>query len=258
MKNKQDIYNRLTFKLCINALSICFISLMVLPIHAEEKTAAAAAAAAVSGVSRAPNNKSNNPEVVAEDMSADIKAASVVAAAMATLGLPDNVINKPEVIVEEIPADVKAAVEKELSSRIKITKSETNESASLVFRAPIYKVNQFLGYIAVVDGEVLELSKPNTNEKLPGYLKLIRDNFVLDSQEQAEILESAIQPIIPYKLPKIVKPVKIDHGWIIFRDDFFKNYSGLVFTTDEKGKITFVEYIMKINPKDFSYEKQEY
>ena len=230
MKNKQKFNNRFTFRSCLSAFSICILSSMLLPIHAEEKSA---------------------------ELNAAKAAAAAVGAAIENMAFT-NKSNQTEAIIEEVPLEVKQAVEKELSSRIKITKSKTNESASLVFRAPIYKVNQFLGYIAVVDGEVLELSKPNTNEKLPGYLKLIRDDFVLDSQEKAEILESAIQPIIPYKLKKIVKPAKIDHGWIIFRDDFFKNYSGLVFSTDEKGKITFVEYIMKINPKDFSYKKQEY
>jgi len=184
------------------------------------------------------------------------KAAADAKAAMEIVKSLLN--NKPEAIVDEIPEDFKLAVEKELLSKIKIIKTETNESSSLVFRAPIYKVKPLLGNVAFVDGKVLELKRPTTNMKLPGYLKLIRDDFVLDSLEQANTLANAIEPTISYKLKKIVKPVKIDTGWIIFRNDFFKNYSGLVFTTDEKGKITFVEYIMKINPKDFSYKKQEY
>jgi len=206
MRNKQNMHNRFSTKLSLNALSICFLSLMVLPIHAEEKT------------------------------EAEIKAAEIIAAEI------------------KEAAEIKAAVEKKLLSKIEINKPESDPAASEVFRAPIYKVRPELGYIAVVDGEVLNLNKPSSSYRLPGYQKLIRDDFVLDSEEKANTLASALQLTFPYKLNKIVKPVKVKHGWIVFRGKFFKDYSGLVFTTDEKGKITLVEYVLKINPKDYSYK----
>jgi hypothetical protein len=155
---------------------------------------------------------------------------------------------------EEIPSDVEASVEKELLSRIEINKAELDPAASQVFRAPIYVVKPELGYIAVVDGDTLNLNKPSSNSRLNGYLKLIRDDFLLDSEEKANILANAMHVTFPYKIDKIVKPVKVKHGWIVFRGKFFKNYSGLVFTTDDKGKITLVEFVLKINPKDYSYK----
>ncbi|MCF6299785.1 MAG: hypothetical protein L3J52_01470 [Proteobacteria bacterium] len=120
MKNKLNIYNMFTFKVGINALSICVLSLMVLPIHAEEKT-----------------------------LTTD--AMSAVAAAL-------NVGNNPEEVVAEIPADVNAAVEKKLLSKIKINKAEIDPAAAQVFRASIYEVKPLLGYISIVDGEVLDLN----------------------------------------------------------------------------------------------------
>jgi hypothetical protein len=229
MNIKQNINKQFSFKLCINTLSICVLSLMILPTHAEEKA----------------------PTADVKEAATDIKT---VAAAIAAFGLPDNLIEKSKTVVIEIPADVKAAVEKKLLSKIEIKKVEIDPAASEVFRAPIYKVRPELGYIAVVDGEVLNLNKPSSNFRLPGYLKLIREDFMLDSEEKANTLASALQLTFPYKLKKIVKPVKVKHGWIIFRGKFFKNYSGLVFTTNEQGKITLVEYVLKINPKDYSYE----
>ncbi len=229
MRNKQNIYKRFSFKLCINALSIFVLSLMLLPIHAEEKATAdskakaamaAAISAAMSAVPRASNNKSN----------------------------------KPEVVVEEIPADIKTAVEKELLSKIEIKRPEMSDAASQVFRSPTYKVKPILGYIAIVAGEVLDLNNPHTNTRLPDYLKLIRDDFVLDSEDKAIVLANAFQPVFPYKIDKMIRPVKVKHGWIVFRGNFFKKYSGLVFTTNEKGKITLVDYVLKIDPKDYSYK----
>lgn len=159
---------------------------------------------------------------------------------------------------EEAAAKAAVVIAQNLLSKIEIIKAETNESTSLIFRAPIYKVKPVLGYVSILDGEVQDLNKPSSSVKLPGYLKLIRDDFVLDSEKKAEILASAIEPLIPYKLKKIVKPVKVDHGWIIFRGKFFKNYSGIIFTTNEQGKVTLVEYVLKIDPKDYSYKKPEY
>ena len=227
MSNKQNIYQRFSIKLCITVLPICFLSLMVLPTHAEEKT----------------------PAVEAAEAAADMKSAAMSAVAAAL-----NVSNKPEVVVTEIPADVKAAVEKELLSKIEIEKIEMEAEALKVFSASIFKIRPKLGYIALVDGEILDLNNSGSESTLPGYLKLIKDDFVLDSDEKASQLANAFHMAFPYKFNKIVKPVKVNHGWVVPLGKFFKKYSGLVFTTDEKGKITLVEFVLSINPNDYSYE----
>ena len=154
---------------------------------------------------------------------------------------------------QEVPAQVRSAVEKQLLSQLEIKPVEMGEVAEKVFREPIYKVKPILKYISVVDGKVLNLRKPNTSVILKGYQALIRDDFLLDSKEKADVLEKAFETVFPYGLKKQVRPVKVDHGWIIFRDDFFKSYVGLIFTTDKKGKITKVEYVLKINPETYAY-----
>ncbi len=227
MKNKQTI-NQYFPKLCINTFFICVVSLMVLPINAEEKVPTADVKEA-----------------------ADIKA---VTAAIAAFGLPDNIIEKPKMVVEEIPADVKAAVEKKLISKIEIKKIEMEAGELQVFSASIFKVRPKLGYIALVDGEILDLNNKGSESTLPGYLKLIKDDFVLDSEEKASQLANAFHKAFPYKFKKIVKPVKVSHGWVVPLGKFFKKYSGLVFTTNEKGKITLVEFVLSINPEDYSYK----
>ena len=226
MKYEQSNCNQFSFKLSVKALTICLVLLMALQIYAEEKPA-------------------------------DIKAAADAAAAIAavtSLFPLNNKTDKPKVIVEEIPADIMAAVEKELLSKIKMKKSEMDDEALQVFSAPIYNVKPSLGYISVVDGEVLDLNNTGSEAILTGYLKLIRDDFVLDSEEKASLLANAFHRSFPYKFKKIVKPVKVTHGWVVPLGKFFKKYSGLVFTTDDKGKITLVEFVLSINPKDYSYE----
>ena len=226
MKYEQSYCHQFSFKLCIKASIICLALLMALHIYAEEKPA-------------------------------DIKAAADAAAAIAAVGslFPlNNKTDKPEVIVEEIPAALKAAVEKKLLSKLEIKKSEMDDEALQVFSAPIYNVKPSLGYISVVDGEVLDLNNTGSEAILTGYLKLIRDDFVLDSEEKASLLANAFHRSFPYKFKKIVKPVKVTHGWVVPLGKFFKKYSGLVFTTDDKGKITLVEFVLSINPKDYSYE----
>lgn len=160
-----------------------------------------------------------------------------------------------EIVVVEIPADVTDAVEKELLSKIEIIKAEVDPATAQVFRAAIYRVEPLLEYISVVDGEILDLNYQGSSSVLSGYLKLIRQDFVLDSEEKAILLGKAFQHEFPFKRSEEFKqPVKLDKGWLLIRNEFFKNHSGLVFTTDEKGKITLVEYILKINPEDFSYK----
>lgn len=230
MNIKQNNSKRFSFKLCISTLSIYVLSLMILPIHAEEQPLT----------------------VDVKKAAEDIKA---VAAAISAFGLPDNLIEDPKVVVVEIPKNIKAAVEKEIVSKIEIKKVEIDLIATQVFRSPIYNVKPILGYIAVVDGEVLDLSYHGSSAILAGYLKLIRDDFVLDSEEKAKLLGSAFQPAFPFKRGKEFEvPIKLDKGWLLIRNKFFKNHSGLVFTTDEKGKITLVEYVLKINPKNYSYK----
>ncbi len=205
-----------TSKTGINALSICILSLMLLPVHAEEKT-----------------------------LTTDAEAA-VMSAAEAVLN-----------VAAEVPADVNAAVEKKILSKIKINKAEIDPAAAQIFRAPIYEVKPLLGYISIVDGDVLNLNYPGTSAILSGYLKLIRDDFVLDSAEKANLLGNAFQHVFPYKRSdggEFKQAVKLDKGWLLIRGEFFKNHSGLVFTTDDKGKITLVEFVLKINPEDYSYK----
>ena len=88
-------------------------------------------------------------------------------------------------------------------------------------------------------------------------IKLKENSIYVVSHSTSWGCQSVIQPIFPYKLDKIVKPVKVEHGWIIFRGEFFGDYVGLVFTTDKKGKITLVDYILRINPEDYSYKASQ-
>ena len=158
-------------------------------------------------------------------------------------------------VVAGIPTDVTPAVEKEILSRIEINKAKVDPVAAQVFRAAIYRVEPLLEYVSIVDGEILDLNYQGTSSVLSGYLKLIRQDFVLDSEEKAILLGKAFQHEFPFKSSQEFKqPVKLDKGWLLIRNEFFKNHSGLVFTTDEKGKITLIEYILKINPEDYSYE----
>jgi len=213
-----------TFKTSINVLSICIISLMVLSACAEEKTP------------------------TTED--AEAAAMSAVVAWL-------NADNNPEEVAAQIPADVIAAVAKKLLSKIEINRTEIDATAAQIFRSPIYRVKPLLKYTSIVDGDLLDLNYHGSSAILAGYLKLIRDDFVLDSAEKANLLAKAFQNIFPYDRSdggKFIQPVKLDKGWLLIRGEFFKNHSGLVFTTDEKGKITLVEYILKINPEDYSYE----
>lgn len=228
MKYKLNIYSMLTFELPMKALIVSILTLMVLPIHAAEQTA--------------------NTET--KETAADIQEAAMSSAAAVL-----NVGYEPEVVVAEIPAEVKAAVEMKLLSKIAMTKIEIDPEAAQVFSAPIYKVEPVLNHIAVIDGKVLDLNYHGSAAILSGYQKLINDDFVLDSVEKAKLLGVAFQHEFPYKLGEEFKqPVKLDKGWLLIRNKFFKNHSGLVFTTDEKGAITLVEYVLKINPEDYSYQ----
>lgn len=224
MTNTGNSNNRFSLKRYVKALSTCLLSLVIFSVHAE-------------------NNSSGN------------KSLDIREAAREAILIAEN--KTPEETVEKIPDDVREAVEKKVLSSIEITKLELDESALQVFNAPMYRVSPDLGYVALVDGEVLDLNRKSSPARLPDYLKLIKDDFVLDSEEKARLLGNAFHKTYEYKFKKVVNPAKITHGWIVPLGEFFKKYSGLVFTTDEKGKVTLVEFSLSINPKDFSYDPIE-
>jgi len=99
---------------------------------------------------------------------------------------------------------------------------------------------------------VSKLSSPTTNQSCPVLKKMIKKKFALKTEQDARILEAALDELYPISdsfggRDKKVKAIKRQGANFIFvRGVFFKKLSGFIFETDGKGAVTDVKYSLRI------------
>ncbi len=153
------------------------------------------------------------------------------------------------------------AVEAEVMRRITTsTKKLDSEALSKAFVASFYEVDvkvsqgnssQTVGLqLARVDGKFLDVDSPTTNQSTPWLKKMLRPEFRLKSDEDAKVLEAALDAIYPistFHNKKSPKEIRHDgNKWIFVRGTFFDDVSGYIVTTDADGAVTAVDYSLRI------------
>jgi hypothetical protein len=91
---------------------------------------------------------------------------------------------------------------------------------------------------------------PSTDAKMPELAKLMHPRFRLSDQDQAQVLQTALDEIYPVSTFGSEKPPReirqSGTTWEFIRGKFFKDYKGFVVTTTEEGMITGIAYSLSI------------
>ena len=165
----------------------------------------------------------------------------------------------------ENSAEEDALVAAEVKKLFSVTSSATkveSQALSQVTDAAIYDVkvkvkgpeSSSTSKVRVMKGSqgVKALPRPSTNQACPWLKELIKKDFKLKTEKDAEILEAALDTLYPISdgfggKDKKAKAIRKQDGRIVFiRGEFFKDLKGFVFQTDESGAITEVNYSLKL------------
>lgn len=152
------------------------------------------------------------------------------------------------------------AIEKAVKDRITVTATlKKTKHLNTVFTGQLYDVKIKIGQgngsstmreqIMAVDGKVTDVPSASTNQKMANLLKLVKKEFKLKTQEDANVFEAALDDLYPMRFDKDKKAIKKQDGnYVFIRGDFFKNLKGFIVTTDAQGTITDISYSLRIKP----------
>jgi hypothetical protein len=155
----------------------------------------------------------------------------------------------------------KATIQKAIAGMIGVDATRVESSgAKKVFAATIYLVDLFregadgsrfgMGkfLLAQIGAAFVEPEGTQTSKTMPNLKSIIKNDFRLNSQKDAEFLQDALDSI--YKIgsssdQKAKAIIQKGNEWIFVRGAFFKKKKGFVFKVD-KGVITEIQYSLGI------------
>jgi hypothetical protein len=179
----------------------------------------------------------------------------VVAAAAAALLLLAGPVRAAGVAPDE-----RAFIEKHIFDFIKVEPDRLHSSAlDKVFSAPVYdvevKITEGGGssivhlIVARAGDELVDLSAPSGNADLPQLKKLLNPEFKLRNEQDAQLLQDALDKLYPVRDSSDKKEKAVKHSgnaWTFIRSKFFDNHVGFIFTADADGTITGVKYSLDV------------
>ena len=143
---------------------------------------------------------------------------------------------------------------------LKVTPEMINSLAiKTVFSVSLYNVKWSLtppgtgmktssnSIVFVKNNKVDSVEGDHTGIKMPKLQGIIRDNFKIDSLSNAKIFEEVLDILYPPSSisidDKSVKNIKHENNkWIFTRGRFFRDFTGFVVLTDDKGNIQEIQY----------------
>jgi hypothetical protein len=164
-------------------------------------------------------------------------------------------------LAQTLSPDEKAFFDKHVSDFITITPKRLSDAAiTKTFSTPIYEVT-----VTTKDGDggtgtekfvvgrigekLVPLSRPGTDGDYPAIQKMINSDFKLLTDDDATALQTALNvvyPLITNDEKKVVAFRHSGHDWTFVRGTFFDKQMGFVITTDDKGTVTGVKYVLKL------------
>ena len=157
------------------------------------------------------------------------------------------------------PAD-KAFFDQHISDIIKIQPTQLDSDAvKKVFAVPFYSVN-----ITIKEGDstenqdlvvvrsgtsLISASRPSSDADLPEFPKMINPAFKLKTDDDAGVMQAALDaayPIVGDDDKKAEKFTHNGHEWRFIRGKFFDKEMGYLLTTDDSGAITSAKFMLKL------------
>lgn len=160
----------------------------------------------------------------------------------------------------EVSAADKAFLEKHVTEIVQTSFTALDEPAILkVFSTKFFRVKIIIKeqngeqtqevMVARVGEKLGNVSSPGTDGELPELLKMLNPAFVLKEDADAKAVQAALDSLYPPFMEDEKKVIAFSHAgnaWTFVRGTFFESKKGFVMTTDAAGKITKVEYQLKL------------
>lgn len=123
-----------------------------------------------------------------------------------------------------------------------------------VFVPKFYKITVELpdlsptAVFARIGDDIFPLVQPTTDQDMPDLLKYFKSSFQLNSDDDAKSLQQALMLLYlcAKDNPSVMTIRHTGNDWTFIYDKFFENYSGFIFTTDDKGTIIAAKYSLQI------------
>lgn len=133
-----------------------------------------------------------------------------------------------------------------------------NPALAKVFSARFYDVDVVVAgggtkvLVARTGSDLVQVTTPSTTADMPGFPNLINADFRLKSDENAHVLQDALDILYPISSDfggddAQAKAIKhAGNEWTFVRGKFFDHFKGFIFTTNADGAITNVKYSLDI------------
>jgi hypothetical protein len=161
----------------------------------------------------------------------------------------------------ELTADEKAFLDQHVPDVVKTEYIRLSDPAVIkAFATPFYTVS-----IDIYDGEggtshnsvlvarrddkLVGITRPSTDGDCPAIQKMFRPDFRLKNDEDARVLQAALDAVFPIigSSDQKAKTFKhAGHEWKFVRGEFFDAKMGFVVTTDNSGAVTGVKFVLKL------------
>ncbi|GAA4651180.1 hypothetical protein GCM10023116_34630 [Kistimonas scapharcae] len=182
---------------------------------------------------------------------------------MATLlSSPTQALAAQPLTSEEKQIIHQAVLEKETVDIETEATRRTDDALARVFSTPFYDVTiiqhsdnhtqEESALLTNLDGQMVELKAPTTNEPLPDLHRILNKDFQIKSPQDALLLEEALDILYPIRTTfgneDLNQKAVLENGnqWLFIRGAFFEDLKGFVFTTDASGNITDASYALRI------------
>ena len=161
----------------------------------------------------------------------------------------------------DLTADEKAFIDQHTSDVVKIEPVRLSDPAVVkVFATPFYTLNIAIDegdggtssnstIVARRDDKLVSIHRPSTDGDCPAILQMIRPDFRLKNDNDARVLQAALDavfPIIGMSDQKAKSFKHAGHQWKFIRGEFFDAKMGFLVTTDNGGAITGVSFVLKL------------
>jgi len=155
-------------------------------------------------------------------------------------------------------ADDQAFFDRQTSKFIKLQPQRlTGDAVGKVFNAILYKVSvvnsdggSSNAVVARKGDDIAIVTIPSTTTDMPDLVKLLKSDFTLKSDADAQVFQDALDTLYPIdttfnKDDLNAKGIRHDgNQWTFVRGKFFDHFKGFIVTTDVGGKVTGVKWTL--------------
>lgn len=161
---------------------------------------------------------------------------------------------------QNLPPEDQAFFDKHLSDFIRFEATKLDDALFLkVFSTPFYCVKVLIKasdgeqssdvVLARLDGKLVSVGRPSSDVDLPEFPKLLNPAFRLKTDDDAKVLQQALDtayPIIGNDNKKAKSFRRAGDQWILVRGVFFDDQLGFIFTVDPTGAVKSVKFVLRL------------